>query len=257
MGNSQLFFQCFNLKKVNHQDDKGRTHLHYAVKFNFLEGVELLLHHGANPNIIDNLDGFSPLHIALINALNSNVDSDPENRERWVDIVKYLLDYGADPYAMSHNGDTALTYIVINNWGSITLHKAFQNILNGNYKDDGVLALFLSRNIWCRPMLAFIGGLRDESLKFLWAYFSGFYQGFGGDVVVNYYGWRPDLFDKEDDLRFSDNLNKHIENHPFSPLVVLGHSYGGASAHEYRLQDRTRGLSCGSDSYYAKSCKLW
>ena len=69
--------------------------LHIAAQNGYLEIVELLLEHGANPNVQDN-DGRTPLHYAVENC--------------HVDVARVLLDHGADPTIRDNEGMTPLDY---------------------------------------------------------------------------------------------------------------------------------------------------
>jgi len=70
--------------------------LHYAAEgYNHPEVVELLLEHGANPNVRD-YDGYTPLHYAVEGC--------------HVDVARVLLDHGADPTIRNNNGMTPLDY---------------------------------------------------------------------------------------------------------------------------------------------------
>lgn len=64
------------------------TLLHYAVYYNRYESAKILLDCGANPNFInvesDSVTTYTPLHIAI-------------NRGS-LDLIKLLVDYGADLY---------------------------------------------------------------------------------------------------------------------------------------------------------------
>ena len=84
---------------VNSQDHKGRTPLHTVM----LEGgfkadrtkiAQLLLKYGANPNA-RNDDLQTPLHAAIVD-------------EDWLDILRILLEHGADLDAEDKDGKTAL-----------------------------------------------------------------------------------------------------------------------------------------------------
>jgi ankyrin repeat protein len=73
----------------------GMRPLHIAARNGYLEIVELLLEHGANPNVQDN-DGRTPLHYAVENC--------------HVGVARVLLDHGADPTIRDNNGMTPLDY---------------------------------------------------------------------------------------------------------------------------------------------------
>lgn len=77
---------------VNASDDEWKTPLHYAVQWNRPQNVETLLRHGAD---IDPRDkpGFTPLLLALLMQGDRS------------EIVKILLQYGADTYIPNKSHD--------------------------------------------------------------------------------------------------------------------------------------------------------
>lgn len=79
--------------QVNETDADGITPLAWAVTLGYLDEVQLLLEHGANPDFKDN-DGESPLHVAAFNG-DAN-------------IVRVLLDMGAAVDAQATDGKTPL-----------------------------------------------------------------------------------------------------------------------------------------------------
>lgn len=80
--------------------DTLETPLFLAVEGGWVEGVELLLEHGADANARD-ADGDSPLFVALRSGLESAYD-----------IVGLLVDHGADANARGSGNTTALTIAV-------------------------------------------------------------------------------------------------------------------------------------------------
>lgn len=46
----------------------GRTPLHYACESGQDDTLELLLNHGANPNVVDTATKKSPLHVSIENG---------------------------------------------------------------------------------------------------------------------------------------------------------------------------------------------
>jgi ankyrin repeat protein len=79
--------------KLDTQDERGDTALHYAVMVANLQEVKLLVAKGANVNIGEN-DGLTPLMLSIVSA-------SPE-------VVKLLLDNGAKTEAKDSHGFTAL-----------------------------------------------------------------------------------------------------------------------------------------------------
>lgn len=78
----------------NMQDRSLQTPLFHASANDHLDIAQLLLDHGADPNIRDRIGG-----TALMEASANNYHS----------IVRLLLDHGADPNIRDKHGDTALS----------------------------------------------------------------------------------------------------------------------------------------------------
>lgn len=73
--------------------------------------LELLLRSGANPNLRDELNGFTPLHWAVDYALDGMIQNNrsapyPEPLE----CIRILLKYGADLKIKDFSGKTVLDY---------------------------------------------------------------------------------------------------------------------------------------------------
>jgi len=98
----------------NIQKHDGETPLHLAVWEGHLKVVELLLEHGANPNIQENKYGYTPLHDAVNRCLKNKFGRTPlhftVSRYHVVDVVRVLLDHGADPTIRDNKGRTPLDY---------------------------------------------------------------------------------------------------------------------------------------------------
>ena len=119
--------------EVNAQDDRGMTPLHKAAHSScgdLPEVVQLLLDHNANVHIHDN-DGKTPLHDAAFHGrlnvvqilLGANAEVNSLNNEGSTplhqastgmlipggnpDVVRILLDYGADVQVRNHRGQLA------------------------------------------------------------------------------------------------------------------------------------------------------
>jgi len=92
------------------EDDYGATPLHVAAEYGYSEIVEVLLEHGAAPNIREKY-GDTPLHYAATFG-NSKV-------------VEVLLEHGADPNARNNYGATSLHYAAAFDYPEVVklLHK--------------------------------------------------------------------------------------------------------------------------------------
>ena len=107
-GRTALMFSAFNghseivLKLldedagVDRRDLMGRTALLYAATGPFPETVRILLDKGAEPNVVDSDEHFSPLMHA---AAEGNLD-----------VVKILLEAGSDPGLQDVDGDNAASF---------------------------------------------------------------------------------------------------------------------------------------------------
>jgi len=82
--------------KIDAIDNSHRTALLFAATGHFPETVKLLLDNKSDPNIVDNGEHFSPLMHA---AAEGNLD-----------IVKILLEFGADMELKDVDGDTAESF---------------------------------------------------------------------------------------------------------------------------------------------------
>lgn len=78
---------------IDRRDLMGRTALLYAATGPFPETVRILLDKGAEPNVVDSDEHFSPLMHA---AAEGNLD-----------VVKILLEAGSDPTLTDVDGDNA------------------------------------------------------------------------------------------------------------------------------------------------------
>lgn len=111
-GRTALMFAAFNghlgiVKElieagaeVDKRDFMDRTALLYASTGNFPKTVELLMNHGADPNIIDNNEHFTSLMHAAA--------------EGHMDVVRLLIERGADPHLKDVDGDDAESFARLN-----------------------------------------------------------------------------------------------------------------------------------------------
>jgi len=99
--------------KLEAVDSKGQTALYHAADLEAFEGqrgregfrvingaTEMLLERGANANSADNEENETPLMLASVYTGD--------------EIIKLLLDYGADPNEQNSDGDTAFTLMLDN-----------------------------------------------------------------------------------------------------------------------------------------------
>lgn len=94
----------------------GENSLYWAAVFGNPDAIEILLSHGANPNLVGaSRDG--PMHV-LVTAGNVNPDWIPE---RVIPAVETLLSFGADPNLTGMDGNTPL--------GLFVLHYSFDDVL--------------------------------------------------------------------------------------------------------------------------------
>ena len=99
---------------INKQDNNGRTALMYASTGAFPATVKFLLDNKAETNITDNVEHFTALMFAA--------------SEGQFEVVKLLIEYGADPTLKDIDGDTAEDFAQQNN------HEEVAQYLS-NYKN--------------------------------------------------------------------------------------------------------------------------
>jgi len=100
---------------INKQDNDGRTALMYASTGPFPATVKILLDNKAETNITDNVEHFTALMFAA--------------SEGQFELVKLLIEYGADPTLKDIDGDTAEDFAQQNN------HKEVAQYIS-NYKNN-------------------------------------------------------------------------------------------------------------------------
>ncbi|CAB0035768.1 unnamed protein product [Trichogramma brassicae] len=96
---AKSLFKIFNRFDLNYADADGYTHLHVACQYGYPEIVEKFLEAGHDPNCVDRSTGNTPL---LSHLSNINVRQD---------ILRMLLESGADPNAANALGATPLHVI--------------------------------------------------------------------------------------------------------------------------------------------------
>jgi ankyrin repeat protein len=116
------------------QNDCLDTALHWAASKGRLEIAQLLLDHGANPNLVSEL-GWMPLHLVT--------DEQYISQERVVGIARLLLEHGADVNGRQKNSWTSL------HWAAYKGRVEFARVLldhgaNANLEtDSGETALHI------------------------------------------------------------------------------------------------------------------
>jgi ankyrin repeat protein len=86
------------MSNLNAKTLKGETSLHIAINYHHTEIAKILLDEGADPNITDSENEFSPLHYAV----GWNNDT----------VVKYLLNANADANVQDIYGNVPLVYCI-------------------------------------------------------------------------------------------------------------------------------------------------
>jgi ankyrin repeat protein len=96
-GHSEVVLELLGREaSVDRRDVFGRTALLYAATGPFTETVKILLDKGAEPNVVDSEEHFSPLMHA---AAEGNLD-----------VVKILFEAGADAALTDVDGDNAASF---------------------------------------------------------------------------------------------------------------------------------------------------
>ena len=85
------------IKNINSMADRTYTPLYHAMRHGAINCAVLLLEAGANPNIPETENGWTPLIVCIRTTKNIN-------------NVRLLLSYGADPRISSHVGRNAWVY---------------------------------------------------------------------------------------------------------------------------------------------------
>jgi ankyrin repeat protein len=95
---------------INLQDNRGETALMYAIDYDNIEMIRLLLNAGANPNVL-NTHNHTALTLAIVGNSSNNIE-----------IIEMLLNAGADATAKDRN-----------NWTSLMRAITLMQLMNCNY----------------------------------------------------------------------------------------------------------------------------
>ena len=108
------FVKCLRQYNASYEirDNSGMTALHYAVDGGHCDTIEYMIMDGADPNVIETRNGWTPLLRAA--TLNAKAD-----------VVNVLIKYGAHLNVEDFNNRTALMIATIN--GNIEFVKAMVN----------------------------------------------------------------------------------------------------------------------------------
>ena len=116
---------------INHRNAKGWTTLKLAARKELEQCVEVLLNHGADPNIAD-CENYLPIHNAignhaivklLVSHANTNVNTQTQDGESLLylavdrgiaDCALTLLEHGADPNVTNKEGKSGRVFIHVN-----------------------------------------------------------------------------------------------------------------------------------------------
>jgi tankyrase len=93
---------------IQEADKNGVTPLHFAVRFRNVAAVEALLRHGANVNQACKRSGSTPLHRAVT---WTGAPSTAGKQEEAKEIIRLLLQYGADPALKNKSGKRPADYV--------------------------------------------------------------------------------------------------------------------------------------------------
>lgn len=93
---------------IHAQDKNGVTALHHAVRFRSPTAVQSLIEHGADVNQACRRNGSTPLHRAVT---QSGAPGTAGKAPQALEIVRLLLDAGADPSIVNKSGKTPADYV--------------------------------------------------------------------------------------------------------------------------------------------------
>ena len=93
---------------VNEKDKNGVSPLHRAVRFRSPKVVEFLIKKGADIDYADKRNASTPLHKAVV---NSGAPSTKGKGKEAIEIIKILLDNGANPNLKNKKGKLPIDYV--------------------------------------------------------------------------------------------------------------------------------------------------
>ena len=93
---------------INETDKNGVSPLHRAVRYRNPKVVEFLIKRGANVNYADKRNASTALHKAVF---NSGAPSTKRKSEEAIEIIKILLDNGANPNLKNNKGKLPIDYV--------------------------------------------------------------------------------------------------------------------------------------------------
>jgi ankyrin repeat protein len=154
-------------------DNKGRTPLYWAIATNNLETVRHLIQKGADPTVANN-DGSTPLHAAVyhvksietvslllgneqvdinrrdkngLTALHYAINAMEREQSNNVEMVRYLLEKGADPTIRNNDGTTpfhlSTTFLTNTDVLGLMLENEIKIDIDEK-KNDGLTALHIA-----------------------------------------------------------------------------------------------------------------
>ena len=93
---------------INEKDKNGVSPLHRAVRYRNPKVLEFLIKIGANVNYADKRNASTALHKVVF---NSGAPSIKGKSDEAIEIIKILLDNGANPNLKNNKGKTPIDYV--------------------------------------------------------------------------------------------------------------------------------------------------
>lgn len=117
---------------LNAQNNSGQSPLTAAIRCRHSKIVQTLVEHGADVNIINPVDGSTPLHLASCSES--------------LEMIKFLMKMGADIDAMNFEGRTPLTHLLFIKSG-FTFEKLLSLFLRTNIPEKVLVFLLKYSNV--------------------------------------------------------------------------------------------------------------